>query len=107
MIGSCGLMRRIGPGGLEAGYWLHPGWTGRGLATMTAAGLVDQAFHLAGPDRVEIHHDAANTAGGAVARRLGFTEAERRPSPDTGPAAPGGNGIDVIRRMTAQQWAER
>ncbi|KUL38713.1 acetyltransferase [Streptomyces sp. NRRL F-4489] len=106
VIGSCGLMRRIGPGGLEAGYWLHPGWTGRGLATMTAAGLVDQAFRLPGTGRVEIHHDAANTASGAVARRLGFTEAERRPAPD-GPEAPGEVGIGVVWRVTAAEWVAR
>ena len=66
VIGSCGLMRRIGPGGLEIGYWLHPEWTGRGLATMSAAALLRQGFELAEIDRIEIHHDAANQASGAV-----------------------------------------
>ncbi|OSZ56790.1 GNAT family N-acetyltransferase [Streptomyces pharetrae CZA14] len=72
LIGGCGLHRRIGAGGLDIGYWIHPHWTGRGLMTMAAAALVDQGFRLAGIDRVEIHHDVANPAGGAVARRLGF-----------------------------------
>lgn len=48
VVGSCGLMRRIGPGGLEIGYWLHPAHTGRGLATAATAALVDQAFALFG-----------------------------------------------------------
>jgi RimJ/RimL family protein N-acetyltransferase len=39
VIGSSGLMRRIGPGGLDIGYWLHPAWTGKGLATTAVAAL--------------------------------------------------------------------
>ena len=35
-VGSAGLMARIGPGGLEIGYWVHPSWTGRGVATSAA-----------------------------------------------------------------------
>jgi Acetyltransferase (GNAT) domain len=66
VVGSCGLMRRIGPGGLEIGYWLHPAYTGRGLATTAVAALMGQAFTLEDIDRVEIVHDAANTASGGV-----------------------------------------
>ncbi|CAM5305212.1 hypothetical protein SAVIM338S_00511 [Streptomyces avidinii] len=106
VIGSCGLWRRIGPGGLDIGYWLHPGWGGRGLATQAAAALVGQGLRLTGVDHVEIHHDAANSASGAVARRLGFTEVERVPVPE-GPEAPGQVGIDVAWRMTAEQWTTR
>jgi RimJ/RimL family protein N-acetyltransferase len=98
VIGSCDLMRRIGPGGLEMGYWLRPEWTGRGLATMSAAALLHQGFALARIDRIEIHHDAANLASGAVPRRLGFTEVERRQAPD-GPATPGEVGVEVIWRI--------
>jgi ribosomal-protein-serine acetyltransferase len=46
VIGSCGLMRRIGPGELEIGYWLHPAYTG------AVAALVGQAFALPDIDRV-------------------------------------------------------
>ncbi|MGC5345654.1 GNAT family N-acetyltransferase [Streptomyces sp. DT24] len=106
VIGSCGLMRRIGTGGLEIGYWLHPHRTGRGLATTAAEALTGQGFQLAGTDRIEIHHDAANPASGAVARRLGFTEIERVQARE-GPVAPGEMGIDVIWRMTADQWKGR
>ncbi|GGQ06378.1 N-acetyltransferase [Streptomyces griseomycini] len=103
MTGSCGLYRRIGAGGLDIGYWLHPRWTGRGLATMAATALVRQGFRLADIDRIEIHHDAANPASGGVARRLGFVEVGRVPVP-TGPTAPGEVGIDVVCRMTAHRW---
>ncbi|MFE5678562.1 GNAT family N-acetyltransferase [Streptomyces erythrochromogenes] len=106
VMGSCSLMRRIGAGGLEIGYWIHPARTGRGLVTMAVAGLVDAGFQLDGIDHIEIHHDAANHASGAVARRSGFTEVERVPAPE-GPLTSGESGIDVIWRMTADQWRAR
>jgi ribosomal-protein-serine acetyltransferase len=105
VVGSCGLMRRIAPGGLEIGYWVHPAWTGRGLATMAVTALIRQAFKLPGVELVEIHHDEANEPSGAVARRLGFTEVGRGPVPD-GPAAPGEVGVEVIWRLM-QAGADR
>jgi ribosomal-protein-serine acetyltransferase len=98
VVGSCGLMRRIGPGGLEIGYWLHPAATGRGLVTAAVAALVGQAFELADIDRVEIVHDEANTASGGVPRRLGFTEVGRRARAH-GAAAPGEAGVEVVWRL--------
>lgn len=76
------------------------------MATMATAALVHQGLQLAGIDRIEIHHDAANPASGAVAHRLGFTEVERIQAPE-GPKAPGDVGIHVIWRMTADQWKAR
>lgn len=96
VVGSCGLMRRIGPGGLEIGYWLHPAYTGRGLVTMAAGALADAALVLDGIDHVEIHHDEANAASGAVPRRLGFTEVVRYP--DQPLTAPGQVGVSVVWR---------
>ncbi|MGA5563540.1 GNAT family N-acetyltransferase [Streptomyces platensis] len=98
VVGSISLMRRIGPGGLDIGYWLHPAWTGKGLATRAAAALVQAGRRMPGIDRIEIHHDEANPASGAVARRLGFTEVERVQLPE-GPTAPSETGIDVIWRL--------
>ena len=92
IIGGVGLMRRIGPGGLEIGYWLHPAHTGRGLMTRAAAAVVDEAFLLPDIQRVQLRHDAANTASAGVARRLGFTEIERR----EGDHLPGRAGVDVV-----------
>jgi len=79
LAGGCGLMARIGPGGLEIGYWVHRAYTRRGLATAAASALVEQAFRLPGVDRVEIVHDELNVASGGVPRKLGFTEVGRRP----------------------------
>ncbi|MFF3763554.1 GNAT family N-acetyltransferase [Streptomyces sp. NPDC001922] len=99
VVGSCSLMRRIGPGGLEIGYWIHPAWTGRGLVTMAVAALVREGRSLPGTDHLEIHHDEANRASGAVPRRLGFTHAERRERPD-GLQAPGEVGVDWVWRLS-------
>ncbi|HEX5300487.1 MAG TPA: GNAT family N-acetyltransferase [Streptosporangiaceae bacterium] len=96
LAGSAGLMARIGPGGLEIGYWVHRAWTGRGLATAAAAALVGQAFRLPGVDRVVIMHDELNVASGAIPRKLGFTEIERRP---LDPPAAAGTGFGVVWRL--------
>ncbi|GAA2800732.1 GNAT family N-acetyltransferase [Saccharopolyspora taberi] len=99
IIGSAGMMARIGPGGLEIGYWLHPDHTGRGVATRAAEALVLEAFRI-GADRVEIVHDAANRASGAVPRRLGFTEVDRRPPQE--PVTAAEDGVDVVWRLLRQ-----
>ena len=96
LAGGCGLMARIGPGGLEIGYWVHRAWTRRGLATAASAALVDQAFRLPGVDRVEIVHDELNVASGGVPRKLGFNEIGRRP---LDPPAPTGTGVGVVWRL--------
>ncbi|MEV7520177.1 GNAT family N-acetyltransferase [Streptomyces sp. NPDC091371] len=83
VVGACQLfLRDDGPAnGRELGYWLHPAATGRGLATRAARALVDQAFRFPGVDHVEVVHDPANRASGAVPSRLGFTALSRT---DTG-----------------------
>jgi ribosomal-protein-serine acetyltransferase len=98
-VGSCGLMARIGPGGLEIGYWVHPDYTRRGLASDAAAALSEAAFALPGIDRVEIVHDEANIASAGVPRKLGFTEVEKRQSAAEA-AAPGETGTSVVWRLT-------
>ena len=100
LAGGCGLMDRIGPGGLEIGYWVHRAWTRRGLATAASAALVQAAFGLPGVDRVEIVHDELNVASAGVPRKLGFTEVERRPLDQ--PAA-AGTGVGVVWRLTRER----
>jgi len=81
VVGGCGLHRRLGPGAIEIGYWVHVGHTRRGIATAAAVALRDQAYAM-GIDRVEIHCDEANTASGLVARSAGFSfiGTEHRPA---------------------------
>jgi ribosomal-protein-serine acetyltransferase len=97
IAGSCGLMARIGPGGLEIGYWVHQAYVRRGLATAAAAALADAAFQLPGIDHVEIVHDELNEASAAVPRKLGFTELGSR-SLDIKPEA--GTGTGIVWRLT-------
>lgn len=97
LAGVAGLMARIGPGGLEIGYWVHRAYARRGLATAATAALVGQAFRLPGVNRVEIVHDELNVASAGIPRKLGFTEVGRRPL-DLPPAE--GTGIGVVWSRT-------
>lgn len=98
-VGSAGLMARIGDGGLEIGYWVHPSWTGRGLATSAAAALTDAALTLPGIDRVEIHHDVRNAASGRVPAKLGYTCVGEVPT-DPAMIAPADAGTSRVWRIT-------
>ncbi|PPK71037.1 GNAT family protein [Actinokineospora auranticolor] len=106
LAGGCSLMARIGPGGLEVGYWLHPAHVGAGLATRAAATLVETAFAMPDVDRVEILHDTANERSRRIPRRLGFREVAREPQ-TTEPLSPGEDGIDIRWRVTRSEWRAR
>jgi ribosomal-protein-serine acetyltransferase len=96
LVGGVGLMARIGPGGLEIGYWVRRTYIRRGLATAAAAAVAEQAFRLPGVERLEIVHDELNVASAGVPRKLGFTEVERRPMDMPAPA---GTGFGVVWRL--------
>jgi ribosomal-protein-serine acetyltransferase len=102
VLGSAGLMGRIGPGGLEIGYWVDARHTRRGIATLTAAALSEMALELSTVDHVEIHHDEANLASGAIPTRLGFSSLGTFPHQ---PIAPGELGRDIRWRLDAEQFA--
>ena len=93
MLGTFGLHRRIGPDGIEMGYWIHADHAGRGYGTAAARALTPVALALPGITRVEIHCDAANAASAAIPRRLGY-RLER--IEDREPAAPGESGRHLI-----------
>jgi ribosomal-protein-serine acetyltransferase len=104
VAGGCGLHRRLGPDGLEIGYWLQAGFTGRGVMTTAAGLLTDVAFGVPGIAFVEIHHDKANARSGGVPRRLGYKlvrEVTREPE------APAEIGVECQWRLTREQWAAR
>ena len=71
-IGAISLMDRLGPGGLEIGYWLRTDATGRGVMTRAAGRLTEVGLALPGIERIEIHCDEANARSAAVPRRLGY-----------------------------------
>ena len=93
IIGGCGLMRRIGPGGIEIGYWVHVSHTGQGHATAAARVLTDAAWGLPDVERVEIHCDEANTRSAGVPARLGY-RLDRVEADEV--SAPGESGRSMI-----------
>ncbi|MDH2426877.1 GNAT family protein [Sphaerisporangium sp. TRM90804] len=62
-----------GAGNCEAGCWLEPAATGRGLVTRAARVIIDWAVRERGMHRVEWHVSSENTPSVNVAKRLGMT----------------------------------
>ncbi len=101
IIGGSGLHPRIGPGGMEIGYWVRPERARCGIATAAARLLTSAAFQLEGIDRVEIHHDRANVASTGVPRRLGFRFVEERAEQVD---APGKTGFEWVWQVDPASW---
>lgn len=98
IAGGCSVaVRADAPGIAEIGYWLHPAFRGHGLATRAARLLTAAVLAEPGVDAVEIRHDKANTASGAVPRRLGYALVGEAPT--RGPA-PADSGTDLVWRWT-------
>lgn len=93
VFGSMALHDRVGPGGIEIGYWIHVAHLGRGYATTAAGVLTEAALALPGIKRVEIRCDVANQRSAAVPARLGY-RLDR--IVDTEAAAPGETGRNMI-----------
>jgi RimJ/RimL family protein N-acetyltransferase len=74
VLGGSGLHARIGPGGLEIGYWIRASATRQGFATESSAALTRVGFEVCGADRIEIRIDPSNEASFGVPRKLGFAE---------------------------------
>ncbi|MFM7693536.1 MAG: GNAT family N-acetyltransferase [Actinomycetota bacterium] len=103
LIGSVGIVDRVGPDALEVGYWLASAATGRGHATAATALAVDLAFTDPEVERVVIVHDEANARSRGVPERLGF--ADRGTAPErAGLGAPGGSGVDRTWELVRADW---
>lgn len=100
-IGSCGLMRRVGAGALDIGYWIADDHARRGFASEIASALTTTAFGVAGIERVEIHTDEANEASAGVPSKLGF---HRDRVIERAPEAPGESGRLIIWTMAKADW---
>jgi RimJ/RimL family protein N-acetyltransferase len=72
LLGIIGLHRRVGPGGIEIGYWLASDAVGHGYMTTAATALTAAALALPDVDRVEIHCDVANIRSQQIPQRLGY-----------------------------------
>lgn len=73
LLGSTGLHPRLGDNELEIGYWIHQGYTNKGLVTESTSALVQVAFEIIHIHRIEIHCDPSNLASASIPRKLGFT----------------------------------
>ena len=83
VVGGTGLHDRIGPGGLEIGYWIDRDHINQGLASEVAGALVELAFGDPALQFIEMHIDARNVASARVPERLGFSMVELRQQPAT------------------------
>ena len=101
VVGGCGLHRRVGPDGLEIGYWVHAAHVRRGYAAGAAATLTSMAFSFPEIELVEIHCDRANQASRGVPLRLGFNLVGQQPKPVQ---APNETGLQEVWRITRRDW---
>jgi RimJ/RimL family protein N-acetyltransferase len=74
LLGSTGLHPRVGPGGLEIGYWVRASVTRRGIVTEATAALTRVGLEICEADRIEIRIEPRNRASTGVPRKLGFVE---------------------------------
>ena len=81
VIGGTGLHNRIGPSGLEVGYWIDKDHINQGLATEVAGTIAEVAFTDPELQFLEMHIDARNLASARVPARLGFSLVELREEP--------------------------
>jgi ribosomal-protein-serine acetyltransferase len=101
VVGGCGLHRRLGPSGLEIGYWVHAAHLRRGYAASASATLTSVAFSFPEIELVEIHCDRANHASQGVPRKLGFTLIGQQPQPVQ---APKETGMQEVWRTLRSDW---
>ena len=74
LLGGTGLHGRIGPGGLEIGYWIRASATRQGFVTESTAALTRVGFEICEADRIEIRIEPGNDASMGIPRKLGFVE---------------------------------
>ena len=74
LLGGTGLHPRVGPGGLEVGYWVRASATRQGIVTESTAALTRAGFEVCEADRIEIRIEPRNEASFGVPRKLGFVE---------------------------------
>ena len=97
VAGGCGLHQRIGPGGLEMGYWVDHRLARRRVAATAAALLTLAALDAHGVDRVEIRHAVENEASSGVPRLLGYRYIGEESAE---PLVAGLSGVQVVWRLT-------
>lgn len=83
VLGMCGLMRRLGPGSLEVGYWVRTDATGKGLATAVTKSLISLGLAASGVQTVFLRHAKSNSASARVAEKAGMSLLGEHTHPST------------------------
>ena len=102
MVGEFALFKR----GLESrtaefGYAIHPGWSGRGLATEGSWAIMELAFQVLGVRRLTADIDPRNAASAAILAKLGM----RREAHFVQSVWEKGALVDqVVYAMLAHEW---
>lgn len=99
VAGGCGLHQRIGPRGLEIGYWVDRRMARRRVAATTAALLTEAALAAPGVDRVEIQHAVENSRSSGVPQLLRY----RSVGETTSDAVPWLSGRQAVWRLTPEE----
>lgn len=73
LLGENMLLKRVGPGGLEIGYWTHKDAVGKGIASEASCAMIRLAFEIEHVDRVEVMCAPENKASASIPASLGFT----------------------------------
>jgi RimJ/RimL family protein N-acetyltransferase len=73
-LGGSGLHPRIGPGGLEIGYFVRASATRQGIITESTGALTRVGFEICSADRIEIRIEPGNEASFGIPMKLGFFE---------------------------------
>ncbi|MFN8017404.1 MAG: GNAT family N-acetyltransferase [Acidimicrobiales bacterium] len=102
-VGSCGLHDRVGPDGLEIGYWVDADHQGHGFAGEASALLTTAAFALDRIERVVILHDETNLRSRRVPERLGYRCTGAIASAHE--QAPEDTGVDLVWEVSRAAWA--
>lgn len=103
IAGGTGMHRRIGPSGLEIGYWTSAHFLRQGVATAAARLLTGAALSVEAITHVEIHHDKANEVSARIPRRLDYVLIDETPDRAQAPAEV---GISCRWRMERDRWLE-
>jgi RimJ/RimL family protein N-acetyltransferase len=102
VVGGTGLHLRGAEGTVEIGYWVHVDYLRQGIASQVVAALCTEAFRLwPAVDIVQILHDQANIASGAIPKKLGFHLIE---SLNRTPEAPSESGIHLRWAITREAF---
>ena len=103
-LSAIGLHPRLGPGGLEIGYWCRASEARKGYTTEAVIQAMRIAFAMPEVTHVEIKHDLANIQSGRIPEKLGFTKFAEEAREIL---APSETGRGNVWRLTKEEYLKR